>query len=460
MASSCLNGQIQAARGLKSQPFVATSGESLDRADANVDAQSSLTTSASTASTKSCKRTHVDIEKLNFLGADVSYPPFADSITQADNPVRRAMLCYDMTYQIVSIDRFTFDMLHAPVAKSQQAYVGERPTWWTGTSYALITDLHNIHLTGYQLSLTGFVARGNWYPSAPKALKMAVVMLYKPFFQQRFEVKGGYQDNDSEFIGMHVGGAMSSGSQGVYAVLPYEVGLAFMPLSAPTFVVRAQPWGGLYGKAGVQRSSSPSGGQADIARDFAGFRFDPQGDGALSIVEGGFRRDARVDAPEVWVRGGYMADTTRYVNARTGTETGGNYCAFMLADGQLRKNGDSQPRHGLYLGASAMTVPAELNAYTRYYELRLYQLAPFISRPADTASVVFTYTGYSRFKTDELLAAGKTAATHSVTMSASYSVHVRQGTFLSTVLSYNSRPAITPRLSGAFTVMTQASIFF
>src|ERR1017187_7379018 len=38
----------------------------------------------------SCKGGHVDIEALNQLGSDSAFPAFADSITEADNPLRRS----------------------------------------------------------------------------------------------------------------------------------------------------------------------------------------------------------------------------------------------------------------------------------------------------------------------------------------------------------------------------------
>ncbi len=41
-----------------------------------------------------------------------------------------------------------------------------------------------------------------------------------------------------------------------------------------------------------------------------------------------------------------------------------------------------------HAGASAMGTAIDLNAYTRYYEFRMYDQGPFRSRPGDTASLV------------------------------------------------------------------------
>jgi hypothetical protein len=97
---------------------------------------------------------------------------------------------------------------------------------------------------------------------------------------------------------------------------------------------------------------------------------------------------------------------------------------------------------------------------SHYYEPRLYQIAPFRNRPSDLASLVSSYTDYSRFFTASLISAGKTAATSASTLSSSYALHVRTGTYLSTVLSYDSRPAITPRLPSALTITAEVMLFF
>jgi len=407
-----------------------------------------------------CKGGHVDIEALNQLGSDSSFPPFADSITGADNPVRRKMLCHNSTYRVFMPPGFTINLTGAPVPASEQVYMGQRPTWSVGAGMYIIADLADFHLPGFQLTLTAFSGRANWIWASPNIVKMAQVVVYKPYLKSRLSFKAGYQDNDGEFIGMNVGGGMTSGSQGVYAVLPYEVGLSHMPITSPTAIVRFQPIGDFYAKAGVQRSSSPKGELDDLARDAAGFRFIPRGYGWLSAYEGGYNRASRADAPEFWVRAGYLTNTTQFANNKSGTDTKGNNCEFILADRQLAQNDPVHPDHGLYLGVSAITVPPEMNDYSRYYEVRLYQNAPFGSRPSDLVSVVSSYSSYSYYTRQKLVAEGKPFATHAATLTGSYSARVHAGAYLITGLSYDSRPAITPRLPAALTVTVSAALFF
>jgi porin len=407
-----------------------------------------------------CKGGHVDVEALNVLGADSSFPPFADSITGADNPLRRGMLCHNFTYRAFMPPSFTINTLHIPVQKADQVYIGQRPTWSAAVGFYLIADLAEFHLPGFQLTLTSYGGRANWVWASPNTLKMAQVILYKPWLHNRLSFKAGYQDNDGEFIGMNVGGGMTSGSQGVYAVLPYEVGMSHMPITSPNLIVRAQPVGDFYLKAGAQRSSSPKGELDDLARDASGFRFIPKGYGLLSIFEGGYNRASREDAPEFWVRGGYLTNTTAFANNKTGTDTKGNKCEFILADRQMIQNDPVHPDHGVYLGVSAINVPAEMNDYSRYYEVRLYQNAPFGRRPSDMVSMVSSYSSYSYYTRERLIREGKTFATHAATITGSYSARIHAGTYIISGLSYDSRPAITPRLQGALTITVGGALFF
>lgn len=419
-----------------------------------------LRPSAHASADASCVDNHVDIEELNYLGADLVLPTFSDSVTGAGNPVRREMLCHDLTYRVVSNDSIAASPQSSPATVPSQIYVGQRPTWTTASYFFLTADLRSIHLAGFQFNGVAVVSRTSWYPDTLEATRMMQAVLYKPLLQNRVEIKAGYQNNDDQFVGMQVGGNASSGSEGVFAVPQNEIGLAYAPLSAPSVTVRVQPWGGFYAKGGLQRSSSPAGGAVDLHRDAAGFRFAPKGDGLLSIFEGGYKRDAQSGSPATWVRGGYMTNTTRYLSAKTNAYTSGNRAWFILADRQLRSTSVVAPRRGLYMGVSAISVPSDLNAYPSYDELRFYQIAPLRSRPSDMVSVVLSHTGYSSYTRAQLTAAGKTTASSLSTAMASYSVHIQSGIYLSAGAAYNSRPALSPRLPGAFTGTLQTMIFF
>jgi porin len=155
-----------------------------------------------------------------------------------------------------------------------------------------------------------------------------------------------------------------------------------------------------------------------------------------------------------------MCNTTEYRNAAMGGRNSGNYCGYVLMDYQLQRSDQEHPSHGLYVGASIMTVPDSLNPYARYYEARLYKEAPFQRRPADLLSVVASRTGYSRYFTDNLVAQGKTVWRAQTTLTGSYSMHVSPGNNRGFALSYVYGPAITPRVPNAFKGVATWTVFF
>jgi porin len=129
-------------------------------------------------------------------------------------------------------------------------------------------------------------------------------------------------------------------------------------------------------------------------------------------------------------------------------------------DYQLRKPDPLHAERGLYLGGTAMTADSHLNPYDRYYEARLYQKAPFRSRPMDMASIVASYTGHSSYVTDSLAAAGKSVWRSSASLTGSYSLRVRSGQYLTVGLSYIHGPAITPRVNDPLTFAANYAVFF
>jgi hypothetical protein len=129
-------------------------------------------------------------------------------------------------------------------------------------------------------------------------------------------------------------------------------------------------------------------------------------------------------------------------------------------DYQLTQRDRDHSGHGLYAGGSAMTVPDTLNPYARYYELRVYQKAPFRTRPFDVFSAIASRTSYSRYFTDNLVAQGKTVWRAGTTVTGSYSLRATPGNYLGFGLTYLYGPAITPRVPNALTFLANWSVFF
>ena len=387
-------------------------------------------------------------------------PSFADSVMGVDSKFREAMLRQGMALRVIAQGQYAQNMLDAPVEADEEVYVGQRAFGGGMVQPILTADLRQLHLRSAQLYLGGVWNRVSWDPAGPSAIQLWDLYLYKAFGEDRVEMKAGYVSMNLDFIGLFVGGSIAAGGQGVYAVLPYEAGMSYFPLTSPGATLRIRGPNRTYYKAGAQRSIDPKGGPTEVARNNTGFRFIPHGDKLLLINEGGYLREAARDAHEAWLRGGYMYNTTAYTNLSRGKSESGNYCGYVLMDYQLRRSNQEHPNQGLYAGGSWMTAPESLDPYARYYEVRLYQEAPFESRPADLISLVASRTGYSSQFTDKLVAEGKTVWRAGTTLTGSYSFRAVRGNYLNVGLSYVNGPAISPRVPSALKFVAAWTTFF
>jgi porin len=197
-----------------------------------------------------------------------------------------------------------------------------------------------------------------------------------------------------------------------------------------------------------------------LKRDAVGLRFLPHGDKLLEIGETGFKRRAAAAKLGEWYRAGWMANDTPYTSLRTGLKQSGNYCGYLMGDQQVWQPEESNPGRGVYVGGSAMVVPADLNVYRLYYEARFYYAAPFRRRPDDFASIVASYSAFSQDYLRSLAAAGKTYWRASDSVTGSYTAHVAHGVYLGLGLSYVNGPSISPRVPSALTFTAQTSVFF
>jgi porin len=400
------------------------------------------------------------IEDLNYLGGDAAMPPFSDSVIDINSGFRRALLSKGLAFRVITGPQYTQNMLDAPVPADSQVYVGQRAFESDFVQPILSADLRQLHLQHAQLYMGGVWNWASWNPAGPKSLQLWALYFYKEFGHDRLEVKAGYIANNMNFLGLFVGGSTATGAQGVYAVLPYEAGMSYFPMTAPSFNVLVRGPEHTYFKTAAQRSFDPNGGPAEIARNHTGFRFIPHGDKLVLINEGGYLRAASAEAHETWFRAGAIYNTTPYTNVATGKPESGNYCAYALMDYQLFQSDREHPNKGLFAGGSFMTVPQTMNAYARYYEARLYQKAPLRSRPDDVLSVVASRTGYSRIFTDKFVFQGKTVWRAGTTVTGSYSLRASPGNYLSLGVSYVDGPAITPRVSNALNAIANWTLFF
>lgn len=400
------------------------------------------------------------IEDLNLIGAETEMPPFSDSPISINSRFRQRLWSKGVLLRVVLQSQYAQNTLQVPVPADDQTYVGEHPFDGAMTNGTITADLRQLHLQHTQLYVCGVWNWVSWNPAGPKSFQIYGLYLYKAFTGDRVEIKAGYMGNDLEVMGLDVGGAAATAAQGVYAVLPYEVGLSYFPLTTPSFNIRIRGPKNTYLKSLAQRSLDPDGGPMEDERNHTGFRFIPHGDKLLLFGETGYQRAATAEAHEAWFRAGYMHNSTPYTNLATGDEESGNHAMFVLMDYQLRKPDSIQPDHGLSLGGTAMAADARFNHYNSYYELRLYQKAPFRSRPLDMASLVAYYSGHSSDLTNSLVASGQTVWRTSASLTGSYALRLHPGLYMNIGLSYVHGPVITPRAHDALTASTSYTVFF
>jgi porin len=406
------------------------------------------------------KSSERSIEDLNLVGAETEMPPFSDSPIGIHSAFRQKLWDEGVFLRTVVESQYAQNALQAPVPADDQAYVGESPFEGAMANETLTADLRQFHLTHSQFMACGFWNWVSWRPAGPKAFQIYGLYLYQAFAEGRVEMKAGYVGNNLEVIGLTVGGSAATAAQGVYAVLPFEVGLSYAPLTAPSFNVRIRGPKYTYLKTVAQRSLDPKGGPTEVARNGTGLRFIPHGDKLLLFGEVGFLRPATAASHEAWLRAGYMHNSTPYTNLATGSAESGNHAAFVLMDYQLRQPDRLESGHGLYLGATAMTADARFNDYDSYYELRLYQKAPFRTRPSDMASLVGYYSGHKSDLTKSLLASGHTFWRESTSVTGSYALRIDPGQYLSLGLSYVHGPTITPKAHDALVASASYTVFF
>lgn len=400
------------------------------------------------------------IEDLNYLAGDASVPPLSDSVLNPQGKFRQSLFRKGLALRVVSQLQYVQNTLAAPVPPDDQVYIGEHPFEGAMVQPILTSDLRQLHLRRAQLYIGGVWNWVSWNPAGPKSFQLWDLYFYKGWGRDHVQMKAGYISMNLEFVGLFVGGSTATGGQGVYAVLPYEVGMSYFPLTTPAVILRVRGPNHLYLKSAAQRSLDPGGGPAEVARNATGFRFLPHGDKLLLLNEAGYLRDAAKKVHETWFRAGYLYNMTRYRNVATNRREGGNYCGYALLDHQLLGSSLEHPDHGLYAGASFMTVPDALNSYSRYYEARLYKEAPLDRRPADLLSFVASHTGYSRLATNSLVAQGKTVWRSGSTLTGSYALHVSAGNFASFGMTYLYGPAITPRVPSALNFLVSWTTYF
>jgi porin len=325
-----------------------------------------------------------------------------------------------------------------------QAYIGQKFTNITAGFILATYDLGHIGLKGGQIDLDAGCQQTNYINVSPRGCRFVDLSLYYPFLEGKIELAVGYLPNDTEFVDTYIGGNLQAGSFGPQAILDVQSGLSTNSFGAPGLNVTSHLTKNWYDKVGVQRSLYPQG--KGLISDWSkinrsGLRFSEPFAKALVIDELGFRRPASTDNLSSYFRVGGLYNWSDYINFNTG-KFAPNWNVYLLGDQQLTRKSPTLPFRGLYGGFTIMDSPANVNAFRQYYELRLYEIGHFSSRPFDMGSFVVTHSSFSRDARQATISGGAyPPPTDTTSVTGSYAFKVLPGTYLIPGLSYTAHPS-------------------
>ncbi|WP_201643888.1 carbohydrate porin [Paraburkholderia metrosideri] len=343
--------------------------------------------------------------------------------------------------------------------ESVQLYNGQSPTWNYSSQAMLTYDLSRIGFSpDAQFTVQGAWQGSNYRPAQPKYLTMQIFAITQSFLDHHLELQYGYFPVIRAYYGLILGGNASAAALGPSSVIPFQIGVsAFAP--TPTFNAKLwDPSKHFYNSFGVTRSVSPDGFLADIDQNPTGFRLSVPGARALFIDEFGYKADSGPDTNSKWFRVGLIYNTSHYTDFKSGGVSSNNYGGYLAATYQLY-NPDGTAR-GLYGDVKFDYAPSDRNLYTKDYQLTLFYLGPFKSRPGDMAAVGFTKNYFSEYVQSLVRSSGTTAAVGSAALTASYAARVSRGVYAVTGLTYTKNPNFAPTRANALIFQETLNLSF
>lgn len=380
-------------------------------------------------------------------GWNITFPGPKDTVDPEAGGLRSALADKGIGYTGLIFSYNAYDVLnrgHYDRGRGQ-VYNGQKMTD-TDKAYLWTTyDLSQHGIENGQLQVGISSAWASWAPNGPTPQIAAITTLayYQTLFDGKVELQFGYLANTFNFLGTYVGGNLAAGSLGISGALTYETGLSASAVSRPTFNAKINFGNGFYNRFGIQRSISPDGASDENDENPAQLGFDGPHTGWLFIDEIGVRHKASADNRELWLRGGYLTNTSDYIDYRNpGTRDDGNYLAYFLADRQIYQptpEAGSSYR-GIYVGGSVEYGPPAYNTISENYELRLYSKGMIPGQPHGQVSIVAGRKVYSNDLIANARQAGSPTNDSTNSLTVSYTTPVIRGLYVSGGLQYLDNP--------------------
>ena len=409
-----------------------------------------------------------EYEALRWKGLEVDLPRPADTVDGQAGGLRASLAAQGIGYIGTSLQTSVQNTLDvARTTGGQQLYSGQRPTYYT-TNFLVVTyDTGRIGLPGGQIAVGATLSDYTWKSGGPDKFGVLTATYYQPLFDDRLEIKAGYLINSFEFANIFVGGNLATGVFGTAGNILYQGGFDGSGVTTPGFEMTFNATSAFYTKAAVERPISPDGTIVEAQQDRSSVDFRVPNTGVLVVDETGYRVAATEGRHEAWIRGAFAANSSRFVDyagAAGQRVSGKNYFAYLLADYQITQpDPDRRPSRGIYVGGTYNYAPPEFNRFSALYQGRIYAKGLFDSRPIDLISFVASKNVFSNVLYTSAINEGMLAHAESLSLTASYGLHLTAGTFINVGLTYVDHPTsitYTPQTGSALVVQGNLSLIF
>ncbi len=421
---------------------------------------------------------------------DTPFPSPGDTVDGEALGVREKLAKHNIGYTWLNCSTSAYNLRDAPMAgyhgpanfdgQRFQLFNGERPTAST-VQYLFMT--YNVPSKELQFVWVPGTLQTSWNqlgPERPMAVTNGGLYVHKGFNNEKLGIEFGYLMNDIAFYESYIAGNLAGGTLGLDAPIPYEVGQNRSGLVTPSLRLRYQATPNTYFKVAFQRSVSPGGELQERKDNSEGTRFLNGDAKLLTISEIGYRREAAPLVNKIFVRADGWFNHTKYTDFRTiglpylaahnnkSGLTDNNWAWSLAGDLQIKQTNKYVPFQGWYAGATAQYAPPQQNAYTQYYDTRLYNLGPFKSRPFDMFMVVVNHTVFSQIamKSFESYAPlrqlygnayvdsinpqfGYNYFGDQTTFNVGYSIRTRPGVWIDPAITYSRHPTFAPRINSS-----------
>ena len=348
-------------------------------------------------------------DSLKIRGLAIPLPGAADTLDQGLFGVRNALAEKGISYIGISATTFQDNTLRhglpaadffSPHGRENQLYAGQLPTYTTQTTLYAMYDLQRYGIPDGQLTFGVQTLSTNWTPGGPDGLFLAAASYYQTFLDKKIELKVGLLNNTLEFLGVQVGGSLANGVFGPSASIPIENGSNSSAFPTYGVNVKVNLPSNFYTKGTVQRALDPDGNVVERTQNPTATNLKVNNAGILVLDEVGYRINPSPGVMQTWVRGGASITTSRYRElANTLHREQGEFGMYFLADRQLVQTapnaGFGSSRRGIYAGISLEHTPSYFNAFSEYYEGRVYGFGLIPGRPNDLISVVGNHSQFS-----------------------------------------------------------------